>query len=222
MPDELEFDSAIESGNLNIVCKGAIREYNLLLRSDINTKGYNNWFYFRVRNSVPGKYKFNILNYKKGGTLFNQGNGILTYSEGAFKDSQKGWVRAGSNISYAKNGIKFDPELEDNNFTLSFEYEFKHPQDMVYFSYSYPYTYTHLCEELESIEKEKHNYFHRKLLTRSLHGNRVELLTITSPHDNSEKRAIVIMARVHPGETCSSWVLQGFLHFIISDTKEAK
>lgn len=87
---------------------------------------------------------------------------------------------------------------------------------MVYFSYSYPYTYTRLCEYLEDIDKKKYDYFHKKLLTRSLYGNRVELLTITSPHDNSEKRAIIIMARVHPGETCSSWVLQGFLDFIVS------
>ena len=82
-------------------------------------------------------------------------------------------MRAGNNIHYTKNGIKFDPDFEDNNFTLSFEYNFKHPNDTVFFSYSYPYTYTQLTEYLQEIEKKKLNFFHRKMLTRSLDGNRV-------------------------------------------------
>ena len=41
--------------------------------------------------------------------------------------------------------------------------------------------------------------------------------------DNRRKRkGIVVTARVHPGETNASEVLQGFLKFILSDSKQAQ
>lgn len=36
------------------------------------------------------------------------------------------------------------------------------------------------------------------------------------------KRIIVVMARVHPGESNSSFVMEGFLRFITGGTEEAK
>ena len=92
----------------------------------------------------------------------------------------------------------------------------------MYFCYSYPYTYTQLSDYLLDIEGKKFSYFHRKLLTKSLDGNRVELLTVTSAREVEEKKVIVVMARAHPGESCSSWVLKGFLDFITSENKEAE
>ena len=42
----LEFDSAFESGNLDIAYRVSETEYNLLMRGDTNTKGHQQWFYF--------------------------------------------------------------------------------------------------------------------------------------------------------------------------------
>jgi len=54
-------------------------EFNLYLRPDTNTKGYCNWFYFKVtrkpdaRGRFPaGKYSFNILNMYKKKILYRQ------------------------------------------------------------------------------------------------------------------------------------------------------
>lgn len=84
-------------------------------------------------------------------------------------------------------------------------------------------------------------YYHRELLCLSPDGRRIELLTITSrhgmhptgerepyldglfplgdtvprPHKFRGKPGVFISARVHPGETSSSYMLHGFLAFLL-------
>lgn len=61
---------------------------------------------------------------------------------------------------------------------------------------------------------------------QSSSGNLVYILTITSPSRNPEisrsKRAVVITARVHPGETNASWMMKGFLDYLTSSSADAK
>lgn len=70
----------------------------------------------------------------------------------------------------------------------------------MYFAYNYPYTYSDLDRYLNSVCENK-KIVKRSLLTKTLVGNRVDLLTITEehPYKNIKKRYIVVGARVHPG-----------------------
>ncbi|NWH57007.1 CBPC5 protein, partial [Geococcyx californianus] len=83
-------------------------------------------------------------------------------------------------------------------------------------------------------------YYHRELLCHSLDQRRVDLLTVTSCHGMQEareprlhglfpdtgtarprrfagKRVFFLSSRVHPGETPSSFVFNGFLDFILRE-----
>jgi len=45
-----------------------------VLKSDVFTKRHTQWYYFRVRNMVPGiTYKFRIVNLLKKDSLYNHG-----------------------------------------------------------------------------------------------------------------------------------------------------
>ena len=76
-------------------------EYDLILKPDYNTRGYTQWYYFRIANVRANKlYKFNIINLMKPDSLYNQGMRPLVYSEKESKKSGRGWVRGGSDICY--------------------------------------------------------------------------------------------------------------------------
>lgn len=40
--------------------------------------------------------------------------------------------------------------------------------------------------------------------------------------DDQTKKAVVVTARVHPGETNGSWMMKGLLDYILSDAPDAK
>jgi murein tripeptide amidase MpaA len=49
------------------------------------------------------------------------------------------------------------------------------------------------------------------------------LITITNfSEDLTKKKGIVFTARVHAGETSSSYIIQGVMDFLLGDSEEAK
>ena len=62
-------------------------------------------------------------------------------------------------------------------------------------------------------------------MCKTILENSVDLLTITACDDDdfplSNRDYVVISARVHPGETNSSWVMRGIIKYLISDTARA-
>jgi hypothetical protein len=73
----LFIDSYFESGNIEKVFKNrssGSQEYHLFIGEDTNTRGHQQWFYFRVRNMTKDtKYKFNIWNFTKPKSLYKDG-----------------------------------------------------------------------------------------------------------------------------------------------------
>jgi hypothetical protein len=63
-------------------------------------------------------------------------------------------------------------------------------------------------------------------LCQTLAGNTCQVITITAstpdPDELRRRRGVVITARVHPGETNSSWMMHGVLMFLTSNAPEAR
>uniref|UniRef100_T1IZX3 Peptidase M14 domain-containing protein n=1 Tax=Strigamia maritima TaxID=126957 RepID=T1IZX3_STRMM len=113
--------------------------------------------------------------------------------------------------------------------TLSWTCQFPFENDTVYFAHSFPYTYSDLQEYLTELinDPKKSQWCTVDTLCHSLAGNRVYVLTIFSPIEGAQvllfkKRVIVVTARVHPGETPSSWVMKGLIDLLTGDTTIAQ
>lgn len=93
-----------------------------------------------------------------------------------------------------------------------------------FLAFCYPYSYSDLLRDLDVLDgrfasKDGNIFYKRELICRSLDEKNVDLLTITRNGDenNKDKPVVFVSARVHPGETPSSFVLKGFLNFILKE-----
>lgn len=230
-PDDatLVFESRFESGNLRRAVQVYEYEYDLILNPDYNTKSHTQWYHFRVGNTRRGPaYRFNILNMLKPTSVYNDGMRPLLYSSIQASVNGKGWIRCGENIAYYQNGVRRKEKGGSNYYTLTFTVTFEHDCDLVYFSHCYPYTYTDLQKDLRELEKDPNmsRRFRRRKLCETLAGNACDLITITSfcsdPSALRARRAIVLTARVHPGESNASWIMKGILDFLTGASLDAR
>ncbi|OCT83803.1 cytosolic carboxypeptidase 2 [Xenopus laevis] len=224
--NDLQFESRFESGNLQRAIKVGMHEYELTLRTDLYTSKHTQWFYFQVKNTRKGvPYRFTITNLMKSNSLYNAGMKPLLYSQQDAVHKGIGWRRDGKDIKYYKNTRSQDG---CSLYCLTWTFEFPHDDDICYFAHCYPYTYSDLQRDLKSMigDPALSHYCKLRTLCKSLAGNSVYLLTITSPSTNlttsAKKKAVVVTARVHPGETNGSWMMKGFLDFILSDSPDAQ
>ena len=186
------------------------------------------------------KVKFNMLNMTKSKSLYNEGMKVLIYSEkkNEFYDSfsqdpanaqadYKGWARGGEDISYFQNNYKREHQASNFQrcyYTFTFSHTFDYDSDYVYFAYSLPYTYSNLQDDLCDIQSLQLNFVTRNTLCRTIAGNKCEYLTITNrvPYEvDKKKEGVVITARIHPGESNSSWKMKGVIDFLISEDPKA-
>ncbi|CAH1786787.1 unnamed protein product [Owenia fusiformis] len=226
----LIFEARFESGNLLKAVQISDFEYELTLRNDLYTSKHTQWFYFRVANTRANcKYRFTITNLMKPDSLYNNGMRPVLYSERLAAEKQIGWKRCGSDIKYYKNNIKTDTGKGERSFySLTWTVQLPYNKDKVYFAHCYPYTYTDLQHYLRDVANDpvKTKICKQRVLCRTLAGNMVYVLTITSPSpsnkDQKHKKGVVITARVHPGETNASWMMKGFLDCLLGNTADAK
>ncbi|CAL4122745.1 unnamed protein product, partial [Meganyctiphanes norvegica] len=234
----LQFESRFECANLGKAVQVSECYYELHLRADLYTARHTQWFYFAVSNTRKNiTYRFSIVNLSKGDSLYNHGMRPLMYSTKEAEIHNIGWRRCATNIVYYRNNDgndsgcyeddDEDAEDEAPSYTLTFNITFPHDNDTVYITHCYPYSYSDLQEHLLTIQNDPYKSLicRQRILCRSLAGNPIYLLTITS-HDPDEegkvKRAIVLTARVHPGETPASWMMKGVLDFLTSEQHKAQ
>ena len=105
-PPTLIFESRFESGNLHRVVQISETQYDLVLSTDVNSRGHTQWFYFQIRGAVPGvKYQFNMLNLEKNHSTFNTGMKPVMFSQRMHERDGISWHRAMNveDVAYFRN-----------------------------------------------------------------------------------------------------------------------
>ncbi|XP_069127054.1 cytosolic carboxypeptidase 6-like [Argopecten irradians] len=212
----LIFDACFECGNLGRVDYITEYEYDLFIRPDTCNPRFRVWFNFTVENvKSDQRVIFNIVNFSKTKSLYRDGMSPMVKST-----SRPKWVRIP-----AKHVYYYRCPDHRKNYVMSFSFCFDREDDVYQFAYCYPYSYTRLQNYLDNLEKKNMDFFSRELLCLTVQQRRLDMITITHP-DNLDmdevRHTVFITARVHPGETPSSFVCQGLIDFLISNHPIAK
>ncbi|KAK5639103.1 hypothetical protein RI129_011595 [Pyrocoelia pectoralis] len=224
LEQSLRFDSRFECGNLRCVKQIGNLEYELILDSDTNSCNGHQWFYFQISNTTAETvYTFNIINFLKINSQYNYGMQPLMFSVKDYAMQGNGWRRSGENIVYYGNNYT-DIGCAKQYRTLSFCTTFKYSNDIIYLAYHYPYTYTRLLTLISSLTNydNSNGIFLKvaKLCNTASCKNELPLLTITASSPVNRRPLIFITSRVHPGETNSSWIVEGIINFLLNKENE--
>nr|XP_050851356.1 cytosolic carboxypeptidase 6 [Vespula vulgaris] len=203
------FDASFETGNLGRVDLVSEFEYDLFIRPDTCSPRLRLWFNFTVDNVRSNqRVIFNIVNISRSTNLFRIGMAPLVKSTGRPK-----WQRIPRDqLFYYKS-----PQHQ-NHYVLSFAFAFDREDEVYQFALTYPYSYNRYLGHLNNLST-RIAYVHRETLATSIQKRKVELITIKSDTDNDReltRKVVVILARIHPGESPSSFVCQGLMDFLVS------
>lgn len=146
-----------------------------------------------------------------------------------------------------KSSVRFTKDITPPQ--LYFEHGVEQANEKLYFAFTFPYTYSMLQNELEEFDTRHANnlseadsvFYQREVITRSLDGRRIDLLTITAPNGVCEserepllsglfpdtkqpsdrppvfreKEVVFVSARVHPGEVPAQHTFKGIVNLLM-------
>ncbi|CAG9559877.1 unnamed protein product [Danaus chrysippus] len=216
-------------------------EFNLWTRPDCAGTEFENgnrtWFYFGIQASEPNvQVRLNLINLNKQGKMYNQGMAPVTRT----LPGKPQWERIRDRPVHSTDDntftLSFRYRTSDNPKATTF-FAFTYP-----FSFAELQIALNSIDlkmlPVPPPQSPDDIYYCRECLIYSLEGRRVDLLTISSHHgitteredrlknlfpENQErpfkfqnKKVIFISARVHPGETPSSFVFNGFLNLLLT------
>ena len=164
----------------------------------------------------------------------NIGNNLNNFLNDKFKEDEKNndifkiFIK---DKDKDKDKDKVDKEdLPDNEFffTLSFCYHVNKTNinTPIYFALCFPYTYSALQEYLYKLSTIKTNKHKLKFstLNKTICGNPLDILYITnftSSSTISARQSIIFTARVHPGETSGSYVIESVINNLLNNSEES-
>ncbi|XP_051471328.1 cytosolic carboxypeptidase-like protein 5 [Apus apus] len=221
-------------------------EFNVWTRPDCAQTEYENgnrsWFYFSVQGGAPGKLiKLHIVNMNKQSRLYSQGMAPFVRT----LPVRPRWERIRERPSFEMVETQFvlsfvhrflEHRGTTTYFAFCYPFSYTDCQEML----AQLDSRFQECQHMSPSSPLDSVYYHRELLCHSLDKLRVDLLTITSchgmlekreprldklfpdtstprPHHFTGKRVFFLSSRVHPGETPSSFVFNGFLNFILRE-----
>ena len=198
------------------------------------------WFYFGVKSTKQKNIKIIIENLNNFYKVFKNGYKIayaelpfditpVTYQQSYEFNEEDYWKRL---------DIDYELFIDDKTNFLQVKFDYILPQNRyVLFSYCFPFSYEKNEAFLNYLSTKNINsdiYFHNEILTYSQEKRKIHLLTITSKSNvdfkkteqtfpglfperkrnfitTHDKHIIFITARVHPGETPGTMMMNGIL-----------
>ncbi|KAL0238575.1 hypothetical protein GEMRC1_013048 [Eukaryota sp. GEM-RC1] len=212
--DQVLFSSDFDSGNLANVIQTDHCQYRITAASDAYSLSSKSWFFFSVQGLLPDKrVTFTLENPSNHANLYKQDFRPVH----SCQECQSPYDRIDSHVLFKSRNKSITH--------LSFSHHIKCPPSHThFFAWTYPYPFSKIQQLYSSISPTISPLvsFQEEIIGESLDGHPVTILTVTKRHQSSQVKPIIfVTARVHPGETSASFMLEGFLRAILSDSTHA-
>ena len=198
---EPRFGSSFEGGNGTSFTQVEADRYSFRLERDTNSRD-RQWFYFSVEGAAGRTLTFDMLDSDATNVPVHWDNVWPVVSE----DGGATWLHV-------------DGPCENDGFTFTFSHGVK--SDSTQFASHFPYPFSRAKSKIEIWRQ--HPEITARQIGESAQGRPLVLLQLT---DNSasynEKMGVWVLARQHAAEVPSSFMLEGFLDFLLSEEPEAK
>lgn len=221
-------------------------EFNIWTKPDCGGTEFENsnrtWFHFGIKGGAPFVLvKLNIVNLNRQSKMYSQGMAPVF----RMVPGRNHWDRIKEKPSYTVEDdvfiLSFKYRTLENTrgttyFAFTYPYSYVELQNMlnsIDARFKTPSGEPRLPTVLDDI------YYHRESVCYSLEGRSVDLITVTSYHGICSdreprlkhlfpvsdvprpfrfngKKVVFVSARVHPGESPSSFVLNGLLNLLLS------
>ena len=249
LPNQPRFSGNFECGNLGQVYKIGPRSYEILMLPDPTNYYSALWFFFKAENLKPGEYFFVINGFFRDCHQHNIGVQPTAYSERLASKKGIGWMRIGTNLNFWTFKHSLVPEYalsfnftvthtDNMYFSLLYPYTFTDLRNFLSYSTSlikpndvFSFKASILCKSPGGIDvpailwdaDEQKCVDVSNILSNlpqlNMPNRKRTISSINS--SSSPKPLIVIAARLHPGESNSSFAMEGFMDFLNSRSKEA-
>ncbi|OMJ67007.1 hypothetical protein SteCoe_35954 [Stentor coeruleus] len=248
-PSLLKFNSKFECGNLAKAIKLSDYEYDLYTRSDTGNIEQNHWYYFSVQNPRKTSITFNICNLKKSDPLYMCGMKPCIWSCKAKEFENQEWHRSETCVNYflKDNGtytLKFTYKFKYSEdivyFAYSQPYSYSELQEYlktISSQHKEILRIDQLCLSndgkdcsLLTITDSIQDYIDYETETKDMNDMARCIRRFRKPKNgfgkktpdkHCHKKAIVLMARVHSGETVSSFMMLGAIEYLLSSCTTA-
>jgi murein tripeptide amidase MpaA len=179
-------------------------------QSDQNNRNRQaNWYYFLLEGLPREQVRIDLVdlvgeyNFRPGALSVTRNSRPVYSYDGErwthFTDAQVEWDSAEPRLT-----LRFTPE-----------------RAAMWIAHVPPYTNRHLTRLLDDFSRSPH--LRRKVIGRGVNGREIPLLTVTdSSVPPAKKKTIWLMARQHAWEAGTSWIAEGALRFLLSDSPESE
>jgi hypothetical protein len=214
---EPAFSGDFESGNLKEAFKTGPNSFEISILPD--PSGYTEWFFFSCSHIKPGQYTFVITGFHRQCSNFHRLVCPVAYSMNEAKNNV-GWMRIRHSINFWKASVN------PIRFKLSFTFLVM-KEDTIYFAFLYPYTITQLRKSISMLPST----VVPSVIAKSegcLDISAIfwdadckccrDVQKIHKDEPGCHKPFICIAARLHPGESNSSFAMEGLMTSIFANT----
>ncbi|MFB3826232.1 MAG: M14-type cytosolic carboxypeptidase [Bryobacteraceae bacterium] len=197
--------ASFEGGSVGRVERAAPNHLRCAVAGQSDQDGRNrqaSWYYFRLDNLPREEVRIDLTNLVGEYNHRPGAHAVTPNTRPVYSYDNRAWTH------FTDQDTSWDEKAVE--LTL----RFRPRRGRMWIAHVPPYTGAHLAALLKDIEGHPH--------LKSETAGPVRLLTVTDPAPAEGKKVIWIMARQHAWEAGTSWVAEGALRLLLSDSAEAR